>query len=179
MRMVPLKRQPSHLNEICQKAVEQQLLLSERRIILNTPAFPIEIAVDRDRLTQAFTNVLSNAIKYSPQERPVEVSASQNTEHAHVQVRDYGAGISKEHLPHIFETFYRTPDVQASPVRGFGLGLAIAKEIVELHKGRIWCESEPGQGSTFFIELPLKWEDAPLVSSRRSCWESLRNWRHG
>ena len=176
---VPLKRQPSHLNEICQKVVEQQSLLSERRIILDTPAFPIEIAGDGDRLMQALTNVLSNAIKYSPQERPVEVSVSQNTEHARVQVRDYGAGISKEHLPHIFETFYRTPDVQASSVRGFGLGLAIAKEIVELHKGRIWCESEPDQGSTFFLELPLKWEDAPLASSRRSRWESLRCRRHG
>ncbi len=153
---VTLKRQPSNLNEICQKAVEQQVLLTKRQIPLDIPPLPIEIAVDSNRLAQVITNVLGNAIKYSPEERPVEISVSQNTKHALVQVRDYGDGISKEHLPHIFEMFYRTPNMRASSTRGFGLGLAIAKEIVELHNGRIWCESEQGQGSTFFIELPLK-----------------------
>ncbi len=72
-----------------------------------------------------------------------------------MRVRDYGHGIAKDDILRIFETFYRTTDAQESCASGLGLGLAIAKEIVELHEGRIWCESELGQGSTFFVELPL------------------------
>lgn len=71
-----------------------------------------------------------------------------------VQVRDHGKGIPKDQQKRIFETFYRTPDAQASMRQGLGLGLAISKEIVERHNGQIWCESEPGKGSTFFMELP-------------------------
>jgi signal transduction histidine kinase len=72
-----------------------------------------------------------------------------------MRVQDHGSGIRKEDLARIFEMFYRTRDAQASCANGFGLGLGIAKEIVDMHGGRIWCESELGQGSTFFVELPL------------------------
>ncbi len=152
---ITLNRRSHDLNEICQKVIEDQRLLTERQIVLDLSALPIEVYVDSDRLAQVIINVVSNALKYSPEASPVEVSTSQDAKHALMQVRDYGHGIAKDDLPRIFETFYRTPDAQASCASGLGLGLAIAKEIVELHEGRIGCESELGQGSTFFVELPL------------------------
>jgi signal transduction histidine kinase len=153
---VMLNRRSHDLNELCQKVIEDQSLLTERQIVLDMPALPIEVYVDPDRLTQVIINVVSNALKYSLEGSSVEVSTSQDARHALVQVRDYGHGIAKDDLSRIFETFYRTTDAQASCASGLGLGLAIAKEIVELHEGRMWCESELGQGSTFFVELPLR-----------------------
>lgn len=153
---VMLHRQLCDLNEICRKIVEDQCLLTERSIMLDAPALPIEVYVDPDRVAQVLINVVSNALKYSPKSSQVEVSISQDTRHALIRVRDYGYGIAKNDLSRIFETFYRTTDAQESCTSGFGLGLAIAKEIIELHEGRIWCESELGQGSTFFVELSLR-----------------------
>lgn len=152
---VMLNRQSCDLNNICQKVIEDQRLLTERSIMLDAPALPIEVYADPDRIAQILINVVSNALKYSPISRQVEVSIGQDTRHVLMRVRDYGHGIAKNDLVRIFETFYRTTDAQESCASGFGLGLAIAKEIVELHEGRIWCESELGQGSTFFVELPL------------------------
>jgi signal transduction histidine kinase len=151
-----LNRRSHDLNEICRKVIEDQCLLTERQIVLDVSNSPVEVYVDADRLAQVIINVVSNALKYSPEGSPVEVSVGQDAEHALVRVRDYGHGIAKEDLPRVFEMFYRTTDAEASCASGFGLGLAIAKEIVELHEGRIWCESELGQGSTFFVELPLR-----------------------
>ena len=151
-----LNRRSHDLNEICRKVIEDQCLLTERQIVLDVPNSSVEVYVDADRLAQVIINVVGNALKYSPEGSPVEVSVGQDAEHALVQVRDYGHGIAKDDLPRIFEMFYRTTDAEASCASGFGLGLAIAKEIVELHEGRIWCESELGQGSTFFVELPLR-----------------------
>jgi len=150
-----LNRRSHDLNEICQNVIEDQCLLTERQIVLDVPNSPVEVYVDADRLAQVIINVVSNALKYSPEGSPVEVSIGQDAEYAFVRVRDYGHGIAKEDLPRIFEMFYRTTDAEATCAGGFGLGLAIAKEMVELHEGRIWCESELGQGSTFFVELPL------------------------
>jgi signal transduction histidine kinase len=153
---ITLNRRSHDLNEICQKVIEDQRLLTERQIVLNLSDSPIEAYVDSDRLAQVIINLVGNALKYSPEtSSPVEVSTSQDAKHVLIQVRDYGHGIAKDDLPRIFEIFYRTPDAQTSCASGLGLGLAIAKEIVELHEGRIWCESEVGQGSTFFVELPL------------------------
>jgi signal transduction histidine kinase len=70
-------------------------------------------------------------------------------------VRDHGRGIAPDEIPHIFEMFYRTPDARSSTTQGLGLGLAISRDIIDQHEGRIWCESKLGVGSSFFVELPL------------------------
>jgi signal transduction histidine kinase len=150
-----LNRKMHDLCEMCRKIIEDQRLLTGREIVLHVPVLPIEASVDADRLSQVIINVVGNALKYSSKGSVVEVSGSQSAGRMLMQVRDQGSGIAKEDLPRIFEMFYRTPEAQASRASGFGLGLAIAKEIIELHGGRIWCESELGRGSTFFIELPL------------------------
>ncbi len=151
---VELRKRKCDLREICREVVEDQRLLTGRIILLEMPPDPVNLSIDRDRMSQVFVNLVSNAVKYSPEGKSIEVCVHQEREDVRIQVRDHGKGIRKDQQKHIFETFYRTPDAQASTKQGLGLGLAISKEIVERHAGQIWCESERGEGSTFFVELP-------------------------
>ena len=144
------------VRDICSSVVEDQRLLSGRSIELEVPPAPVMLDVDSDRLSQVVTNLVANAIKYSPDESPVRVSVGQRDGVALIEVHDRGQGIPKDQQKRIFETFYRSPDAEAARKSGWGLGLAICKDIVERHEGCIWCESQVGEGSTFFVELPLK-----------------------
>lgn len=153
---VELHKREFELVALCQSVVEDQQLLTGRTIVLTTETPTVTIVADRDRLSQVVTNLISNAIKYSPEGREVLLRLSQSDTQACIEVQDHGKGIAEKQLPHIFDTFYRTPDAQASAKFGLGLGLAICKDIVERHGGRIRAESKVGKGSTFFVELPKK-----------------------
>jgi signal transduction histidine kinase len=107
------------------------------------------------RLRQVLTNLVDNALKYTPEGGTVAIRMSVEDGSVTVQVRDTGIGISLDDLPHIFEKFYRVETEETRDVVGTGLGLAIAKSIVEMHGGRIWAESEPEAGSTFSFALPI------------------------
>ena len=146
------------LSEVVQ---EQQSIASEKNIAfsLNTSG-ELEIAGDRDQLTRLFTNLLSNAVQYTPSGGKVEVTA---TRHKHlgqleIQVQDTGIGIPAEAIPHLFDRFYRVDSArsrqQAGATSGSGLGLAIAKTIVEAHQGEIQVDSIPNQGTCFTVMLP-------------------------
>jgi PAS domain S-box-containing protein len=113
------------------------------------------IVGDSDRLGQVFTNLISNAVKYSPQANQVDISlaASQNT--VTVSVRDYGIGIPKEHQSKIFDRFYRVSDVHDKTFPGLGMGLYISSEVVKQHGGRLWVESTENQETTFFVSFPV------------------------
>jgi PAS domain S-box-containing protein len=113
------------------------------------------LEADKLRLEQVLVNLVTNAIKYSPESERVELSVKKSEKEIVVSVRDYGMGISKENINHIFSQFYRAKDLNRS-ITGLGLGLYITKEIIERHGGRIWVESEPRMGSTFFFTIPLK-----------------------
>ncbi len=153
---VELHKREFEFVALCQSVVEDQQLLTGRNIILTSETPTVSIVADRDRLSQVVTNLVTNAIKYSSDGSEVQVSLSQSDTQACIEVQDHGKGIADKQLPHIFDTFYRTPDAQASSKFGLGLGLAICKDIVERHGGRIWAESKVGKGSTFFVELPKK-----------------------
>jgi len=153
---VELHRRKCDLNDVCREVIEDQRLLSGRVITLDESSEPVKLQVDDGRLAQVFVNLIGNAVKYSSEESPVEVGIGKQNHSALVRVRDHGKGIPRDQQERIFEAFYRAPDAQTSSKQGLGLGLAISKDIVERHEGRIWCESEPGQGSTFFVELPLR-----------------------
>jgi signal transduction histidine kinase len=118
------------------------------------------ITADRDRVEQVVANLLSNAIRYSPDGGPIDVSAEIVGNRAHIQIRDQGLGIPKEHQQLVFERFGRA---HGSAFGGLGLGLAISKGIVERHGGRFWLESsgKPGEGSIFHVELPLRGSQGP------------------
>jgi two-component system phosphate regulon sensor histidine kinase PhoR len=121
-----------------------------------------EIVVDPDRIQQVLTNLVHNAIKFTPQGGSITVTAQARPAEGEVviAVRDSGVGIAPDDLPRIFERFYKADRARASG--GTGLGLAIAKHIVQAHGGRIWVESQLGKGSIFFFSLPTV---MPAVSS--------------
>ena len=99
-------------------------------------------------------NLLGNALKFTPAGGRVTLSAEETPEGLHVAVRDSGAGIAEEELPHLFRPFERLDNEVTRKARGTGLGLSISRELVELHGGRIWPESTPGEGTTIRFVLP-------------------------
>ncbi len=153
---IELRQGDCDLADMCRGVIEDQRLLTGRIIELEVPSTPVKLQADCERLSQVVVNLVGNAIKYSPQDRPVQVRVSQDGTVALIQVSDAGVGIPKDQQGRIFEAFYRASNARKSSSDGFGLGLAICKDIVERHGGRIWCESSTGKGSTFFVELPLR-----------------------
>jgi signal transduction histidine kinase len=131
-------------------------LANRKNIDIITELEPLfSVKADEDLLKQVFTNLVENAIKYSPNDSKILVSTEEVEGKMVVQVADQGRGISEQDLDNVFEKFYRTKDVVASDVGGSGLGLFLAKYFVELHHGEIEVESEEGQGSTFTVSLPM------------------------
>jgi PAS domain S-box-containing protein len=116
---------------------------------------PIEAMADRDKFVQILTNLVSNAVKYSPAEAPIEVFSRISGGSVQISVQDRGIGMSEEEVERAFEKFSRVERPEVKSVRGTGLGLYITKSLVEAHGGQIWLESEPGSGSTFHCTLPL------------------------
>ena len=115
---------------------------------------PEEVQWDADRINEVMGNLLANAFKFTGSGGTVELSAAPSEEYVRIQVRDTGAGVPPDQLPHIFEKFYQADNQGAASAPGTGLGLAIAKEIVEAHRGQIQCDSVVGEGTTFTLLLP-------------------------
>jgi signal transduction histidine kinase len=152
-----LRRERRDLVELCRGVAEEQSDVSSRVITLQLPDERIELQLDSERFTQVVTNLLSNALKYSPEPEPIVLGVSRTDSEAIMFVRDNGPGIPPDAVPHLFERFYRVPGIEArsSSEEGLGLGLYICHKIVEQHGGRIWCESVQGHGATFFVALPM------------------------
>lgn len=119
------------------------------------PELP-RVRADRDRTLQVFSNLLSNALRYTPAPGEVEISALAEGRSVRFDVRDTGFGLASEHLPHVFERFYRVDKSRSRAYGGSGVGLAIARALVEGMGGRIWAVSPgPGRGATFSFTLPI------------------------
>jgi two-component system, sensor histidine kinase and response regulator len=151
------KLKPLALEKLVDKQVEfMKPLAQEHGITLELR--PLEktaiVLGDEQSLEQVFSNLISNAIKYNKPGGSVTVSLREEKGTFVADVTDTGIGISQEHLPLIFDQFYRVSRREDQKVKGTGLGLAIAKKIVEAHNGTIQVVSEPGQGSTFSVRLP-------------------------
>ena len=117
---------------------------------------PEEVQWDPDRINEVMGNLLANAFKFTGSGGTVELSATPSDHHVKIEVRDTGAGVPPEQLPHIFEKFYQADNQGSASMPGTGLGLAIAKEIVEAHRGQIRCDSVLGEGTTFTLLLPTQ-----------------------
>jgi signal transduction histidine kinase len=114
------------------------------------------LKIDKDAISQALLNLLSNAVKYSEESKYIMVKIHKNSTSALISVTDSGVGIAKEELKKIFDKFYRVPATKQKEKRGSGLGLTLAKHIIEAHGGAIEVESEVGKGSKFTIRIPLQ-----------------------
>jgi len=130
----------------------------ERRLAEDLPP----VFADRERIHQVLFNLLDNAVRFTPDGGSVTVSAERHDGAVDVHVADTGSGIAPEHLPRLFERFYRVDPARSKKEGGTGIGLAIARSVVEAHGGRIWAESSPGQGSVFTFELPVALAAAPI-----------------
>jgi len=115
----------------------------------------LKIKMNKPLLEQAVINLIDNAIKYSPHNSNVEVCAHIIDKELEICVKDQGGGIAEEHLPRIFERFYRVDKARSRAIGGTGLGLSIVKHIAQVHGGYVSVESKLGQGSTFKIHLPI------------------------
>jgi signal transduction histidine kinase len=145
---------PHHFDEIVAQAVDLlQPLAEQKRIELGMSSHRAGKALcDRDRMLQVFSNLIGNAVKFSPPGGRVEVEATESADAVVVCVRDNGPGIPSAELPNLFQKYWQgSREVHQ---RGVGLGLAIAKAIVVAHQGRIWVDSQPGEGSRFFLSIP-------------------------
>ncbi len=152
-----LRLESCDLAAITRQVAEEQMAATDRAITLELPAGPVFAVADPDRIEQVLTNLLSNALKYSPPGCPVLLSLDVTADGGvHFVVRDEGAGIPPEHQEHLFERFYRVPGVQVQSGSGVGLGLGlyISREIVERHRGHMWVVSDVDQGAAFHFTLP-------------------------
>jgi two-component system sensor histidine kinase GlrK len=158
--MMPYQIVPTDLRRVADSSVDKVRLLAESRhihILTEAPNGALWVPADGSRIEQVLDNLLSNALKFSPEGATVKLRMMPDGQAKvlRISVSDAGPGIPSDELPHIFERFYQGRRQHKTAVAGSGLGLALAKKVVEAHRGRVWAESEPGKGATFHVALPL------------------------
>ncbi len=142
-----------NLNDFCEQVIQETQIISDNQINFFCQNKDINACIDEKLLRHILTNLLTNAIKYSPQGSPIDLELISSEEEVIFQIKDKGIGITPEEQQHLFESFYRASNVGNIP--GTGLGLAIAKQCVDLHGGKIAVNSEVGVGTTFTVTLPI------------------------
>ncbi len=145
----------SQFVESCLETAQRPAAERNLRISVHSPERLPDIAADRRRLAEVLQNLIDNAIQYTPPGGQIQISVEADPSEVTFTVADTGIGIPQAEQPRIFERFYRVDAARSREVGGTGLGLAIAKHLVEAHGGRIWVESEVGQGSQFHFTVPL------------------------
>ncbi|GAA6620763.1 sensor histidine kinase [Scytonema sp. NUACC26] len=138
------------------KGYQQQASAQNLNFVVQIPEQPVHLKADADLLKQAVVNLLNNALKYTLEGGTVTLRLLTSPYRVIIQVEDSGIGIPEEDLSHIFERFYRVDTVRSRQTGGFGLGLAIAQQIVQAHQGNLTVKSILGEGSTFEIEIPSR-----------------------
>ena len=161
-----LRRAPLELGGLLHEVADRARAQSPDRSVEVRVGSQLTAHADADRVRQLLWNLVENALRYTPAGGAVRLSLSRDEQCAHLSVADEGPGIATEHLPHIFDRFYRVDPARSRATGGSGLGLAIVRHIAEAHGGRVSVESEPGRGSVFRVWLPLVEADrAPLTET--------------
>jgi len=162
---LPLERWPVPPARLLEQALASHRPLAlDKGVALELevqPALP-DLEVDPDRMAQVLGNLLSNALRHTPQGGTITLGAGRDGAAVQLRVQDTGPGIDPQDLSHLFERFYRADRSRVRETGGSGLGLAIAKAIVELHGGQIWAESAPPRGTAVFVRMPLS--NAPIAA---------------
>jgi signal transduction histidine kinase len=136
--------------EVCER---QQDISPQHRIVVDIDRLPSSIVADPKAIDQVFTNLVSNAVKYSPEGGQIDVIGRVDGDHIEVAVHDSGLGIPADELPQLFERFFRART--STGIVGTGIGLHLVKQLVEMHGGTIGVNSIEGEGSTFIVTVPL------------------------
>jgi two-component system, OmpR family, sensor histidine kinase VicK len=151
-----LHKKNFHVDELIGSIVADFQYTTKKHAVINRAQSKMTIYADRERVAQVLVNLISNAIKYSPNANKVVISSARGTNNVIISVQDFGLGIAKEEQGKIFERFFRVKAKKDKNISGLGLGLYISYEIISQHKGKIWVESIEKKGSTFSFSLPLK-----------------------
>ena len=145
-----------NLDELVREIVRETELTLTTHEINFEPCEPVVVFADQDKIGSVISNLLSNAIKYSPEGKSIELKCHLEGGHAIVSVKDDGLGMTQEDTAKIFDRYHRVEANHTRNIAGFGIGLYLSAEIINRHAGKIWVESEVGQGSTFYFSLPVE-----------------------
>jgi signal transduction histidine kinase len=151
-----LRLAPVDVHRLVHDVAEAVRLASHVRVETRTDPTVPAVTADADRLTRVLRNLLDNAVRYTAEGTAVELATAASGDGLCFSVRDHGPGLTRHAQQRVFDRFYRGTDPITARSRGSGLGLAISRAIVEKHGGRIWVDSDPGQGATFRFWLPLQ-----------------------
>lgn len=152
---IHIERKRFDLADLVKETEEEMVTQINSHNIVFAPVERTIINADIDKIGQVITNLISNAVKYSPNGSTINVVCITDNGYARVSISDQGIGINQDDLPKLFERFYRANNTGNRNIAGFGIGLYLCYEIIKRHEGRIWAESRLGEGSTFYFELPL------------------------
>jgi len=150
-----LNEQTFEMNALLNEVAEEVTLITPGHNIAVLPCPLISVKADRDKIGQVINNFLSNALKYSPKGGHVEIACKESDGSVQVSVKDDGMGVKPEDQGKLFDRYFRIESALTQTISGFGLGLYLSAEIVQRHNGKVWVESEPDKGSTFYFSLPL------------------------
>jgi PAS domain S-box-containing protein len=153
--MIHIDKQDFPVDELISEVIEETRLTNSNHRISFDHCPPINVLADHDKISSVISNLLGNAIKYSPTGTEITIRCKVEKDNVTVSVRDEGMGIAPEDAGKIFDRYYRVQSGKGNHISGFGIGLYVSAEIIRRHDGRIWVESEPGKGSTFYFSLPL------------------------
>ena len=151
-----LKKEHFQLDELISEVIGNFQFTITTHNIERVDNAKAEVFADKARIHQVLVNIISNAVKYSPESNRVKISLKLETDKVTISVKDYGMGIPKEEQHKIYEHFFRAKGKNEGDIPGLGLGLFISAEIVKQHGGELWVNSTEGKGSTFHFTLPVK-----------------------
>jgi signal transduction histidine kinase len=152
---IHIEKQDFDMETLILDVIEEANLTTSTHVINYDQRQPVLLNADRDKIGSVISNFISNAIKYSPKGKYIDVSCIVKDGEVILSVKDDGMGIKPEDLDKIFDRYYRVETNHTRHISGFGIGLYLSSEIIERHGGKVWAKSESGKGSTFYFSLPL------------------------
>jgi PAS domain S-box-containing protein len=150
-----IDKQEFSLDDLVREIIDETKLIVNTHRISLTKCVSIKINADMDKISSVITNLISNAVKYSPRGTVIEIACDLQDEMAVFSVKDQGMGIKPADLAHIFDRYYRVESDDTRRIAGFGIGLYLSAEIIKRHDGVLWADSEIGKGSAFYFSLPV------------------------
>ena len=150
-----IEKREFNLEDLIEETIKETELTVSSHVIKFEPCNPVMIKADHDKIGSVITNLISNAIKYSPKGKEIDIKCEIIGDRAQVSVKDEGMGLKPQDKDRVFERYYRVETNGTQHISGFGIGLYLSAEIIHRHDGEIWVDSESGVGSTFHFSLPL------------------------